>query len=125
MATMSNYWDVCCKDCPDDSGLGYHCNGRPERFDEIISAAPALAALYRAAPGTPIAWGEWVWGSENYPPPCTDWFAVHAGHRIAAKSEYGYFRDQCHQRVPCPTCGHHASCPLSADHDGPCSPVKP
>lgn len=118
---MSNYWDLCCKDCPNSPGLGYHCNGRPERFDEVIAAAPALVALHRAAPGVPVAWHDWVWGSEQSPSGI-EWFVTHDGHRLAAKSEYGYFHDQCHKRVPCGSCGSHVQCKGPANHDGACSP---
>jgi len=116
---MSEYWDLGCVDC--DETYGMWVRNDEEAIQDIIDVAPALIAAEKVA-GFPLLLDNDMFNlsSERTSRLNTFWLTKHAGHRLAPRSEYGYYAPDCDKKVACSHCGASNRCKLLRDHEGVC-----
>jgi hypothetical protein len=113
---MSTDWNIKCLDC-DDTHYFNDANCCDEEMAVLVKHAAAIAAL-RPLVSEFGRRGYTLELSFSHGRVDVDWFAAHAGHRLAPISEYGHFMDQCHEYVEC-VCGSMKRCTRLPGHDGP------
>lgn len=123
---MSNYFDIYCRTCS-VAGHVFHANHGGREITEICHDLPALKdmalEMRRLDSGLRLGLPHGGWGNTNEITEELLNFAVdHAGHDVAARSEYGNFHDRCCKRWTCGTCDSSHACQLPPNHEGDCGP---
>jgi hypothetical protein len=119
---MSCSYDIGCKTCDVTSGLLDENHGG-EALAALCGVAPQLAALanVKARSGAARWFLEDRIGTRVLFS-LAEFFALHAGHDLRPRDEYGRWYDQCRDWYVCPTCEHRHPCALDQGHDGAHSP---
>lgn len=116
---MSTDWNVHCIDCNDTHTFNdaNHCD------DDMVAICKHAAAIAALAPLLSDTRHVDIQLRTAYGRIDVQWFARHAGHRLAPISEYGHLMGQCSGRVTC-SCGSSKRCALDVVHDGDHDPVR-
>lgn len=116
---MSTYYDLKCLDCNDV--LDIHANHAAVQIQELIEAAPGIAALGKTHPHVLIDYKNTfsIYGERGGAVEA-GWFAKHDGHRLTPFDEYGMVPTQCYKYVTCGECGSGLHCSKDRDHEDPC-----
>ena len=126
---MSNYFDIYCRTCSVEGNVFHANHGGPEIarvcHDLPVLKEIALAMRRLTSPDLGLGWPSN--GRDNVSVITEDlleFAVIHAGHDVAARSEYGNFHDRCSKNWTCGTCGSNVhACQLPPKHDGDCGPL--
>lgn len=113
---MGTNYDVYCCDCESTSGLG---DGGDVRWAQ---AALIFQLATLTVPLASLPWGDSVRVGRVHLP--LDWFAAHAGHKLALRSEYGEIETPDLTVGRCRTCEHWENLDAEGRGVGNCALVQ-
>lgn len=124
---MSDYFDIYCRTCSIKGGV-FHINEGGHDITRICHDLAALKEMGEALArlSSDLRLGDPNSGYDNIDvitPGLLEFAIAHAGHDVAARSEYGGFYDKCSRGWICDACSDRHTCDKEPGHADPCGPV--
>lgn len=125
---MSDHFDIYCRTC-EVAGNVFRVNGGGKWITQIVQDLLTLRDLAwvvgRLTSGLGLGPGSSAYGQDisDITPELLAFATAHAGHDVAARSEYGGFYDRCSKWWRCGNCQSNHSCLKTVGHIEPCGPV--